>query len=84
MTETQTLDAIRAILASLLDDRLATGASYAFEELYRAVQRVYANVTGEAVRGYLEQLRGQGRAVRIPAGDSFRYQRRVAPRAKTA
>ena len=68
----------------LVDDRLATGASYALEELVRYVQRTDDEVTGDLVRRYCEQLVADGKAARIPAGDTVRYQRRVAPRRGSA
>ncbi len=65
-------------------ERLETGASYTREELIKLAQRVNAEVTGDMVITALEALVGEGKAARIPAGDTLRYQRRTSPRAKTA
>ena len=61
-----------------VDERLATGASYALVELIRLAQRVNSQLPGEIVRLHLEKAVEAGKAARIPFGDGdVRYQRRV-------
>ena len=64
--------------------KLESGASYSREELVKHAQRVNPEVSGEMVVTALDALVGERLAARIPSGDTVRYQRRVAPRAKTA